>query len=238
MQIEELLGKIEELQEMLSNISMSNRIAVLSVLVSISALIVTVIFNVITRMQYIKSLDPLLSFSLYEDQGKLFLQVENTGKSPASLIQITFGRVENNGRHMKTFETHIFKRGFTLFPNEKIQDAISFSGRDIKTAINPSININVRFIKGNTKKQEKYERTITFTNESNSMGNIILFGEINALVEEIRSVSYSINRMTNYFEGRCLYKNDKEDALPASSLYKDMRDAINNIERKDDDTSE
>lgn len=96
----------------------------------------------------------------------------------------------------------------------------------------------MRFIKGNTKKQEKYERTITFTNESNSMGNIILFGEINALVEEIRSVSYSINRMTNYFEGRCLYKNDKEDALPASSLYKDMRDAINNIERKDDDTSE
>lgn len=71
MQIEELLGKIEELQEMLSNFSMSNRIAVLSVLVSISALIVTVIFNVITRMQYIKSLDPLLSFSLYEDQGKL-----------------------------------------------------------------------------------------------------------------------------------------------------------------------
>lgn len=43
--------------------------------------------------------------------------------------------------------------------------------------------------------------------------------------------------MTNYFEGRCLYKNDKEDVLPESSLYKDMRDAINNIERKDDDTS-
>lgn len=46
MQIEELLGKIEELLEMLSNFSMSNRIAVLSVLVSISALIVTVIFTV------------------------------------------------------------------------------------------------------------------------------------------------------------------------------------------------
>lgn len=237
MQIEELTSKIEEVQEMLSNVSMSNKIAVLSVFVSISALIVTVIFNVITRMQYVRSLDPLLSFSLFENQGKLFLQVENTGKSAASFVKITFGKIENNGKFERTFERHIFKQSFTLFPNEKIQDAISFSGRDMATEINPSIKISIKLIKGNTNKQEKYERTITYTNEAKSMDGIILCEKLNSLVEEIKSISYSVNRMTNYFEGRCLFKNDKLDALPASSLYKDIWDAMNNIERKDDNVS-
>lgn len=69
------------------------------------------------------------------------------------------------------------------------------------------------------------------------MDGIILCEKLNSLVEEIKSISYSVNRMTNYFEGRCLFKNDKLDALPASSLYKDIWDAMNNIERKDDNVS-
>ena len=56
---------------------------------------------------------------------------------------------------------------------------------------------------------------------------------IDGVIEEIRSIAYSNNRLANYIEGRTLFKFDELNVMPKSSLYKDLNDAINNNERKE-----
>lgn len=238
MHVEEFLHRIEELLKILCDSTASNKIALLSVFVLICALGATVVFNVLTHRQYIRSLAPLLSFKLLESAGMLVLQVENTGKSYAGLVELKFGEMRDNGDDSQIFENHIFKKAFTLYPNEKIQGAIAFSGENIGTKIFPQINIAVRLKKGNDKKEQTYERTVTYTNQSENLGSTMLYGELKTLVQEVESISCAVNRVTNYFEGRHLSKADTDDYMPFSSLYKDMRDAMNNVVRKDDESDE
>lgn len=114
---EEHLTKIIELLEKLLN-SNSNTIAIWSIIIAILALVVTIIFNIITHRQYIKSLDPLLSFELFAFEGLLVLSVTNTGKSQANNITIDIEELDNNGKEKK-LNYGIFKKEITLFPNEK-----------------------------------------------------------------------------------------------------------------------
>lgn len=44
--------------------------------------------------------------------------------------------------------------------------------------------------------------------------------------------------MANYFEGRFFLKSDEINAYPSSSMYEDLKDAINKVERKEDTGSE
>lgn len=52
--------------------------------------------------------------------------------------------------------------------------------------------------------------------------------------DSIESISYSNNRMANYIEGRTLFLFDRMNVIPKSSLYKDMKDAFNNVEKEDE----
>ena len=40
--------------------------------------------------------------------------------------------------------------------------------------------------------------------------------------------------MANYIEGRTLFTFDRMNVIPKSSLYKDMKDAFNNVEKEDE----
>ena len=46
------------------------------------------------------------------------------------------------------------------------------------------------------------------------------------------------NRLANYMEGRTLFRFDKLNVFPHNSLYKDMKDAFNNIEREEKEDDE
>ena len=52
--------------------------------------------------------------------------------------------------------------------------------------------------------------------------------------DSIESISYSNNRIANYIEGRTLFAFDRLNVFPHNSLYKDMKDAINNVDRSDE----
>ena len=91
------------------------------------------------------------------------------------------------------------------------------------------LDLKISFINGNDSKITKYMRTITFKR------NIYGRNQFSKTEDSIESISYSINRVANYVEGRTLYTFDKMNTIPHSSLYKDMRDAFNNIERAESD---
>lgn len=207
----------------------ANVIALISVLISISALIVTIIFNLETRNQYIKSLNPLLSCNFFQSDGLLLLSIQNTGKSSAENIRIEITKITNNGSENKLKPDDIFGEEFTLFPNEKTQGVITLSGASIESAIFPVITTNISYTRGNDNKKIKYCRTITFTKSLNDRI------ELSGIEEKLNQISYTISRLTNYIEGRFLFPIDTLNVVPHNSLYKDMKDAFNNIERIDNE---
>lgn len=219
--------KIDEIIYLLKNTSISDFIGSLSLIVAIIAVIVTIIINVRENKKYINSLKPLLSFSLYEMNGLLLLLVKNNGLSEAKNVKIEVLELKNNGNNNKLMLDAIFNEVFMLYPTEETQGIIAISGRNIETDIFPQVKLNISFIEGNDDKKIEYYRTITFTRkmeEKNRLENI---------EDSIESISYSNNRMANYIEGRTLFTFDRMNVIPKSSLYKDMKDAFNNVERED-----
>lgn len=224
--MEEQFNRIIDLLEMLLN-SNSDKLAFYSIIIAILALIATIVYNIITHRQYINSLDPLLSFEFYDNNGFLLLSVENTGKSVADNVLIEIDGISNNGEKNELHLDEVFGNKFTLFPNEKIQGVVALFGKDISNNIFPVLKAKISYVKGNTKKVEKYERTITFT--KNIQEKINLRG----LENELHSLALSTVRLANYIEGRFLTSFDDRNVSPQSTLYRDLRDILNKKDRKD-----
>ncbi|MCI9366607.1 MAG: hypothetical protein HFJ54_09065 [Clostridia bacterium] len=220
--------KIDEIIYLLKNNNISDFIASLSLIVAIIAVIVTIIINVRENKKYINSLKPLLSFSLYEMNGLLLLLVKNNGQSEAKNIRIEVLELKNNGNNSKLMLDAIFKDEFMLYPTEETQGIIAISGKNIETNIFPEVKLNISFIEGNDNKKIEYCRTITFTRKMEEKDRL------ENIEDSIESISYSNNRIANYIEGRTLFTFDRMNVIPKNSLYKDMKDAFNNVEREDE----
>lgn len=203
----------------------SNTIALGSLIISIGALVVTIFYNVKLNKQYIASLSPLLSFKFKEQEGILYLEITNTGQSDAKNIRLVIKEMFNNGDRNELDLDDLFNNEFVLFPNETVQGKIGFLGENLMQKVFPVVNVDISYIKGNDSGTENYSRTITFTRTpENSI-------DLKNLEENLNSIAYSNNRTANYLEGRTLFVFDKLNVLPNNSLYKDMKDAFNNIER-------
>lgn len=90
------------------------------------------------------------------------------------------------------------------------------------------LDIDISYIQGNDNKVINYSRTISFKK------NIYGKNQLSRIENSIESISYSNNRIANYIEGRTLFTFDRLNVFPHNSLYKDMKDAINNIARLDE----
>ncbi|MEI3508074.1 MAG: hypothetical protein V8R01_02935 [Bacilli bacterium] len=99
-----------------------------------------------------------------------------------------------------------------MYPNEKIQGIVAYSGNDISNNIFPVLKVKISYLKGNTKKIEKYERTITFTR---TIQDKI---DLHRLESELHSLSLSTVRLANYIEGRFLFAVDDMNVVPHSTL--------------------
>ncbi len=187
------------------------------------------------RKEYIESLDPLLSFKLVSENNKLMLKIKNTGKSQATNITVDLLELKNNGDE-KIERSNYLDEEFMLYPEEEICSFIAFSGKDTSTPVFPFLKINVRYKKGNTHKIESYERTVHFTESTNLLPLETIMNEsLNSISNKLNEISYSNNRMANYFEGRYLSKFDELNVLPHNSLYKDIKDAVHNIEHDENE---
>ena len=118
-----------------------------------------------------------------------------------------------------------------LYPTEEVQGMVGFSGASIEEKVFPTIDVKVSYLNGNDNKDVKYSRTISFKK--------IIYGRnpLSRIEDSIESISYSNNRLANYIEGRTLFTFDKLNVFPNNSLYKDIKDAINNVEREKEDNN-
>lgn len=215
-------NELQEIICLLKDNTTSNIISILSLVVAIIAVIITIVSNVKANRRYINSLKPILTFKLYEKNGFLVLYIKNNGQSGATNIKIDFLSMNNN--EQTNFELDdIFKNEFMLYPSEETQGVVMY----LKSEMSPNIEINVKYVQENDNKLISYKRSIAYKKE------IEIKDGIDGVIEEIRSIAYSNNRLANYIEGKTLFKFDELNVMPKSSLYKDLNDAINNNERKE-----
>ena len=93
----EQVNEVLKLLKIIADSSTANKIAAISMVVSGIAVLSSIYFSHQTRVQYIDSLRPMLSFELNEIKGILFLTVANTGQSYAEEITLSFKTINNNG---------------------------------------------------------------------------------------------------------------------------------------------
>lgn len=207
----------------------SNFIDSLSLIVAIVAVVISIVISIRENKKYIDSLKPLLAFNLYEKNGLLLLNIKNNGQSEATNIKIEVLDLTNNGDEKQLMLDQLFKEEFMLYPTEETQGVIAISGRDIETETFPKVKLKISFIEGNDNKKIEYLRTISFKRKISDKDRL------EVIEDSLVSISYSNNRMANYIEGRTLFTFDRCNAFPKSSLYQDMKDAVNNVEREKND---
>ncbi len=188
-------------------------------------MVANIVTNVRNHKQYISSLKPLLSFEFYEMNGLLLLSVKNTGQTEATKIRVDVQKLKNNGKQNKLALDNLFKKEFMLYPTEEVQGVIGFYGETMEDNVFPVVDVRISYIEGNDNKKVSYERTIHFKK------NIYGRNPLSKIEDNIESIAYSNNRLANYIEGRTLFKFDKLNVFPHNSLYEDMKDAFNNVER-------
>lgn len=224
--------QLNEIINILKDNTFSNWIAIISVILSLITLVVTIFVNHRNHKQYIDSLKPLLSFEFCEMNQLLILAIKNTGNSEATEVKVKVLKLRDNGKQNKLVLDNLFKKSFMLYPTEEVQGIIGFYGETIDDEVFPKIDVSISYIAGNNGKEVSYDRTISFKR------NIYARNPLSKIEDGIESISYSNNRLANYIEGRTFFTFDRINALPKSSLYEDMKDAINNVERPSTESDE
>ena len=224
--------QLNEIIEILKDNNLSNIIASISAIIALTALIVTIVSNIKNNKRYINSLRPLLSFEFYQMNEMLILAIRNTGKSEATKIKLDIKKLKNNGDNNKLMLDDLFKNEFMLYPTEEVQGIIGIYGEKIDKEVFPMLDIDISYIQGNNNKSINYSRTISF--KKNMYGR----NRLSKIEDSIESISYSNNRLANYIEGRTLFAFDRLNTFPHNSLFKDMKDAINNVDRTDKNVDE
>lgn len=227
----EKIDEIIKILRAIADTSTSNKIALLSVILSAIAVGSSIYFSYKTRKQYIESLNPLLSFQLVDNCGLLFLTIKNTGQSEAIEIKIIFDEISNNGEETLFDIAKIFKSELTLYPNEKVTGYIAKAGANISTEIAPTVKVHVSYIKGNNKKKTQYSRSICYAGETDNP----IEDRLRKIGSKLNEISASNNRMANYFSGNWLLTIDELNLQPQRNLYQDIKDGVNNKERPDED---
>lgn len=227
----EKIDEIIKILRAIADTSTSNKIALLSVILSAIAVGSSIYFSYKTRKQYIESLNPLLSFQLVDNCGLLFLTIKNTGQSEAIEIKIIFDEISNNGEETLFDIAKIFKSELTLYPNEKVTGYIAKAGANISTEIAPTVKVHVSYIKGNNKKKTQYSRSICYAGETDNP----IEDRLREIGSKLNEISASNNRMANHFSGNWLLTIDELNLQPQRNLYQDIKDGVNNKERPDED---
>ena len=207
----------------MENITIQTVVSILAAFISLIAVIVSIYYNHKNNKQYLKSLDPLLSFKLLELKKELYLRITNTGKSAANDISIKIIKIENNGDRNELNLDTLFDKKFELYPDESTQGRIAFWGETICSSAFPKIDITIRYRKGITGKQVYMERTVIF---SPSYDNKI-YGDFNIDLRELNknmNVMAKANlRTANYLDGCQVAPFDELNILAHRSLRDDLQ---------------
>jgi hypothetical protein len=205
----------------------STIIAIISLGISVIAVIITLSFNLISHQQYMKSLDPLLSFRLIEYHHFLYLSVSNTGKSVAKNIRIEIVELLNNGNDNELHLDAFFQNEFELYPTETVQGMIGIYGENVVDHVFPVLKAHINYKKEKPKSKCQYSRTITFTTayENKILADVNI--DTKKIDDSVTSLSRSNIRIANYLDGHQLFHFDSINIKSDSSLKNDMFEVYN-----------
>jgi len=207
----------------MDKITIQTVISIIAAFISLSTVIVSIYYNHKNSKQYLKSLDPLLSFKLLELKDELYLRVTNTGRSAAKDVLIEIKRIENNGDRNELELDALFGKEIELYPNESTQGRIAFWGATICSSAFPKINIDIRYKKGVTGEQVHIERTVIFSPSYDEK----IYGDFNIDLRELNKnmdVMAKANlRTANYLDGCQVAPFDELNILAHKSLHDDLQ---------------
>lgn len=207
-------------------------VSCISAAISAIAVLVTIIYNIISQKQHKKDSEPQLSMRLLEFEHILYLLVENTGKTAAKDIQITVIEIRGNGDSSKLLKSGLFITTFELYPNETVQGEVAKWGENMAVHTFPQIDIAVQYRQVGRKKCVKYRRSVSFTIAyDNKVSADINFDKGN-IENTLKSINRATVRMANYFDGCHVASFDELEILAENSLKNDICDAIGAQEKK------
>ena len=136
--------------------------SIISAVVAVVSVGISVYYNWKSQKQYLKSIEPALSFKLFRNGHYLFLQIANTGQSPAVDIRVEVKEIINNGSKNELRLDKLFGTDFDLYPTEVTQGQVAFWGENIIEHVFPSVKIYVEYKDKNTDKEMVLNRTIIY----------------------------------------------------------------------------
>ncbi len=205
-----------------NNTGLSIIVASISTLISAIAVVIALFYNARTQKQYKKSLEPQLSMRLDKYDNKLYLLVQNTGRTAAENITIAVKSLENNGANDLMLDA-LFSQEYELYPNETIQAMVAISGENIATGtLYPKITINVSYYIYGTKTKVQYTRTITFSKVYDTKVLADVNMDLKDVESSLKATARATVRTANYLDGNQVSTFDELNAISDSSLAKDL----------------
>ena len=202
----------------MDKITIQTVISIIAAFISLSTVIVSIYYNHKNSKQYLKSLDPLLSFKLFELKDELYLGVTNTGRSAAKDVLIEIKKIENNGDRNELELDALFGKEIELYPNESTQGRIAFWGATICSSAFPKINIDIRYKKDITGEQVHIERTVIFSPSYDEK----IHGDFNIDLRELNK-NMDVMAKANYLDGCQVAPFDELNILAHKSLHDDLQ---------------
>ena len=177
--------------------------------------------------QHMENLAPALSMNLISFDGMLFLTVENTGQTEAHEVNISVEWIENNGENNTLTLDDLFLSTFELYPNEKAQGRVAFSGENISTSIFPQIAVTVSYkCPRLNNKQEHYARRVIYDNGYKQRVTADVNIDNRKIESDVTAMARAVVRMANYLDGRQVAVFDELNILAGKSLRNDIVEAI------------
>lgn len=186
---------------MTSQIAVAIISAIVSSLLSLTAIMVSVYYNQISHKQYLRSLDPELSFRLNEFKGYLYMKVTNHGKSAAQKIKITIKNIEDNGGCNDLMLDPLFKNEFEFYLEESTRGRIAVLGESLNKHAFPRVLINVSYEKYISKEIVEAERTVIFTLAYIEKVSGDINVKIKGVDKSIETIARANIRTANYLDG-------------------------------------
>lgn len=176
-----------------------------------------------TRQIQKESIKPAISFFFFSKEGEYRLECENTGKSGVKNLKIKLLSQKGTLNEL-SFKNTIYEKSLTLYPNEKISAIIGMM--TINENNDVILNIEISYEDCVTHEKISFlKKDIVLSDYSQNNKEILI---LNNIATKLNEISYSNNRMANYFEGRTFFKWDEQTAFPNGSFYEDLRDAVHN----------
>lgn len=204
----------------------NTKIAIISAIVAVVSTLTSIYYNSKNQKQYLKSLEPALSFKLFKHKGTLFLQIANTGQSPAVNIRVVVKEIKNNGSRNELELDKLFDNDFDLYPNEVTQGMVAYWGANIVEHAFPSVSVYVEYNDKITNKEVVYNRTIIYNPSFGETVHAKVDMDLKDIRDDINTMARANLRTANYLDGCKLSYIDRLDVISGNSLHDDLIDVV------------